>query len=159
MSIFKIAAAAIGLLALSGPTLNAQGNGDVRGLWQGTRSERNPITGRTYSLAFRIQFNNDGSYVYVARIGSAPILKLTGRYSVRPGRKAGDPTFTHILTLQPTSIDQQPGSEELRLLQFADLPNVEATEQFVQFYNLSPAGAMSLKNRAGGESWGLQRVP
>jgi hypothetical protein len=131
---------------------------DVTGDWQGTRSERNAITGGTFTVNFEFEFAPNGAFRETARLGSAVILRLTGQYSLMQGGKPGDPTVTHILLLAPQSFEVKPGIEELRLLQMADLPNVDETQQYVTFFNVAPAGGMSLENRAGGQAWGLERV-
>jgi hypothetical protein len=85
-------------------------------------------------------------------------LKLQGNYSIERGRKPGDPSITHILTLVPSHLQTAPRQDDLQLLQIADLPNVERTEQYTFFYNLAPNGGLTLQNRDGGESWGLRKV-
>ena len=139
--------------------LDAQTDRRFSGEWRGTRSERNPVNGQTFTVNFTFDFRPDGTYQQIARIGRLTLLKLEGRYSLRPGRKPGNPSFTHILTLVPERLAEEPGRDELRLLQIADLPNVERTEQYAAFYDLAPAGGLTLQDRAGGESWVLQRVP
>jgi hypothetical protein len=132
---------------------------DIVGEWRGTRSERNAITGGTFTVDFTFQFAGSGEYRETARLGGAVVLKLTGRYALAPGGKPGDRTVTHILELEPRNLEVRPSRQELQLLQMADLPNVERTQQYVTFFNVAPAGGMSLENAAGGESWGLKRVP
>jgi hypothetical protein len=138
--------------------LNAQAN-RLTGEWRGTRSERNPINGQTFTVDFAFDFRSDGTYREVARLGRLTILSLEGTYSVRSGSKPGNPSFTQILSLAPVRLQTEPGRDELRLLQMASIPNVEKTEQYMAYYNLAPAGALTLQDRSGGESWGLQRVP
>ena len=138
--------------------LRAQSDGRLPGRWQGSRSERNPRTGQTFTIEFSFEFQSDGSYVEEARLGRLVILKLQGNYSIERGRKPGDPSVTHVLTLAPAHLQTAPGQEDLQLLQIADLPNVERTEQYMFFYNLSPGGGLTLQNRDGGESWGLRKV-
>jgi len=149
-------AGVLGALICSGATLmQAQ---DISGNWLGTRSERNAITGGTFTVDFEFQFAQDGSFRETARLGRAVILQLTGRYSLVRGGKPGDGTVTHILTLLPQNLEVKPSDQELRLLQMADLPNLERSQQYVTFFNVAPAGGMSLQNQAGGESWGLKRM-
>lgn len=135
--------------------MNAQ---DISGAWRGSRSERNAFTGGTFTVNFEFQFAKNGTFRQTARLGSLVILQLTGKYSLTCGRRPGYPTVTHILSLAPRNIEVEPGRDELRLLQMADLPNIEATEQWVMFFNIAPAGGMSLQNRAGGETWGMNKV-
>jgi len=137
----------------------AQGEVRLPGAWQGTRSERNPINGQNFTINFAFEFRSDGTYSEEARFGRLVILKLDGRYLLQRASNRADPMFTHVLALSPGKPQVEPARDELRLLQIADLPNIERTEQWVYWYNLSPAGALSLKDRNGGESWGLQRVP
>jgi hypothetical protein len=112
-----------------------------------------------YTINFEFQFRGDGTYSERAGFGRAVILELAGQYSARRGSKPGDPSVTHLLTLSPTSLTTRPSTDELRALQVADLPNLEATEQYVFFYNLAPAGAATLQDtRAGAETWGLRRL-
>jgi hypothetical protein len=147
------------LLCLSALSLlRAQSDGRLPGRWQGNRSERNPRTGQTFTIELSFQFHSDGSYVEEARLGRLVILKLQGNYSIERGRKPGDPSVTHLLTLVPTQLQTAPAPEDLQLLQIADLPNVERTEQYTFFYNLAPYGGLTLQNRDGGETWGLQKV-
>lgn len=155
--IFGISTLLLSLAAAS--LLNAQGDRPLRGRWHGTRSERNPINGQTFTIDFAFEFKSDGTYVQEARLGRLTILKLKGGYTLQRGRKAGDPSYTHILSLRPGNVAVEPGRDELRLLQIAALPNVDPTDQYLFFYNLAPAGALTLQDRSGGESWGLQRVP
>ncbi|MDQ2843585.1 MAG: hypothetical protein M3Y72_21595 [Acidobacteriota bacterium] len=131
---------------------------NIAGEWRGTRSERNAITGATFTVNFDFHFANDGTYLESAALGGRVILKLAGGYSLSRGSKAGDRTVTHTLTLQPSQCEVTPDEQEVRLLQMADLPNVESTEQYVTFFNVAPAGGMSLQNRAGGKTWGLKRL-
>ncbi len=130
------------------------------GTWSGTRSERNPITGRTYTINFEFQFRGDGTYSERAGFGRARILEVNGHFAARRGGKPGDRSVTHILALAPDDIVHTPSSEELSALQVADLPNVERTEQYAFFYNLAPLGALTLQDtRPGAETWGLKRLP
>jgi hypothetical protein len=146
------------LAALIGSGTKLMQAQDISGAWQGTRSERNAITGGTFTVNFEFQFAQDGTFRETARLGNAVILQLTGQYSLVRGGKAGDRTVAHILGLQPQKLEVKPSNEELRLLQMADLPNLDETQQYVTFFNVAPAGGMSLQNRAGGENWGLKRT-
>ncbi len=131
---------------------------DISGTWRGQRSEHDAIRGGTFTINFEFEFAPDGTFRERAGLGSAVILELTGQYALVQGGKAGDPTVTHILMLAPRNLQRKPSEEELRLLQIADLPNINGTEQYVTFFNVAPAGGMSLENKAGGEAWGLERV-
>ncbi len=129
------------------------------GTWSGTRTERNPITGRAFTINFEVEFRGDGTYTERAGFGRATILQVEGRFSARRAAKPGDPSVTHILSLAPENIVHSPSSEELNALQVADLPNVERTEQYAFFYNLAPRGALTLQDtRPGAETWGLHRL-
>ena len=138
--------------------LNAQPGGLI-GEWRGTKSERNAINGQTFTIDFAFEFRSDGTYREVARLGRLTILALDGRYSVRAGSKPGNPSFTRILILAPNRLQMEPDRDELRLLQMAAIPNVERSEQYMAYYNLSPAGGLTLQDTGGGETWGLQRLP
>lgn len=122
------------------------------------RSERNAISGGTFTVNFEFQFAADGTFRQTASLGSLAILRLTGQYSLVPGRRPGDPSVTHILTLAPRNVEVKPSQDELRLLMMADLPNLEGTQQYVQFFNLAPAGGMTLNNVASGGGWGLKKI-
>lgn len=138
--------------------LDAQSGGLV-GEWRGTKSERNAITGQTFTIDFAFEFRNDGTYREVARLGRLTILSVDGRYSVRAGRKPGDPSFNRILILAPNRAQVEPDRDELRLLQMAGIPSLEQSEQYMAYYNLAPAGGLTLQDTGGGETWGLQRLP
>ena len=154
-SINWLRAAALAAVICSGAhLLKAQ---DIGGIWRGTRSERNAITGGTFTLNFEFQFAG-GSFRETASLGGAVILRLSGQYSLVPGSQPGDPTVTHILRVVPRNVETRPREEELRLLQMADLPNINGTQHYVTFFNVAPGGGMSLQNTEGGESWGLKRV-
>jgi hypothetical protein len=128
------------------------------GRWTGTRTGNDPVTGLPFTINFEFEFRSDGTYWQRAGYGRLAILELEGRFVARTGRKPGDPTITHVLGLTPTNIIKRPSADDLRHLQVADLPNVEATQQWVFFYNLAPAGAMTLQDtREGSETWGLRR--
>jgi len=137
---------------------NISGDNRLIGVWNGRRSERNPFNGGTFTIEFAFEFRGDGTFFQEARFGNLTILKLEGGYELQPGHKPGDPSYTDVLMLRPDQFQMKPGREELRLMQVADLPNIEATEQYAFFYNLAPLGGLTLENRAGGETWGLRRV-
>ena len=144
--------------AVTAPAQNFGFGNQMAGRWSGTRSERNPVTGLPFTVNFEFQFNPDGSYTERAGFGRATILVVEGQYTLQPGHKPGDPSVTHILTLQPLSLVQQPSQTDLNSMNVADLPNVTATSQYVFFYNLAPAGAATLQDvRPGAETWGLRR--
>jgi len=131
---------------------------NITGKWTGTRSERNAVTGGTFTVNFIFEFAQDGSYRETASLGNATILRAIGQYQLAQGSKPGYPTVTHVLRLSPQNFEVRPAGDELRLLQMAELPNISQTDQYVIFFNLAPAGGMSLEDTAGGNSWGLRRV-
>jgi|SRR5436190_1188351 hypothetical protein len=134
-------------------------SGRMVGSWSGTRTENNPITGRAFTINFDFQFRSDGTYTQRAGFGRATILVVEGTFSLRRGSKPDNANFTHILSLTPANTTKTPSPEEINALQVADLPNVDATEQYVFFYDLAPNGAATLKDvRPRAESWGLQRL-
>jgi len=137
--------------------LNAQPGG-IAGEWRGTKSERNAINGQTFTIDFAFEFRSDGTYREIARLGNLTILDLNGTYAMRAGSKPGNPSYTHILSLAPNRIQVEPDRDEQRVLQMAAIPNLERTEQHMYYYNLAPAGGLTLQDRNGGETWGLQRV-
>lgn len=147
------------LMGLAVGMVKGESSAGLPGQWRGTRSERNPITGQTFTVDFAFEFQGDGTYSQEARLGRLVILKLRGRYMLQGGRKAGDPTYTHILTLAPGQPQVEPSRDELRLLQIAGIPNIDRCEQYLYHYNLAPAGALTLQDRSGGETWSLQRIP
>ena len=128
------------------------------GEWTGSRSERNPFNGQTFTIGFAFQFRGDGTFSQVARFGTLTILRVQGTYSIRSGQAPGNPSYTHVLSLNPNMVLTEPARDELRLLQIASLPNIVPTEQWTHFYSLAPAGGLMLKDRNGGESWGLSRI-
>jgi hypothetical protein len=147
------------MLAAFGAALNAQTLPTLVGEWRGSLSGRNPITGRLFTIDLTFEFRPNGTYRQVARFGNLPILELDGTYALQAGSKPGVPTFTHMLTLLPGKPKVVPGPDELRLLQIAALPNLDRTEHYIFFYNVAPAGGLTLQDRSGDESWGLRRVP
>jgi hypothetical protein len=155
----KLAMVALALVAgLTHSTkVNAQGRGIV-GDWQGSRSERNPINGQTFTVNFTFRFTNDGTYEEQASFGNWVILKLSGEYALSSARNPADPTVSAILRLIPQSVQSAPNDQSLMLLQVADIPATNPTDHFVTFFNVAPLGGMSLKRTAGGETWGLNRV-
>ncbi len=134
--------------------LAAQG---IAGVWHGSRSDHNPLNGQMFTVNFIFWFNSNGTYEEQASFGSWTVLKLTGTYSLAAGRNPSDPTVTAILRLDPQSTETSPNEQALMLLQSADIPVADSTEQYVTFFNVAPLGGMSLKNRNGGETWGLNR--
>jgi hypothetical protein len=140
------------------PALYAQLENTLPGCWIGTKSERNAINGQTFTVDFTFEFAFDGTYRQEARLGAVPIMRLTGHYQLRRGQRPGDSAYTHILSLVPAAMRSETSRDELRLVQMAGIPTVDDTEQHLYWYNVAPGGGLVLRDRRGGETWGLQKV-
>jgi hypothetical protein len=130
------------------------------GRWSGTRTERNPVTGLPFTLNFEFEFRQNGTYTERAGFGRLIILELEGRYTVQRISDRRDPSATHSLELTPSAMTRKPTDQDLRAMMIAEIPNVEPTRQLASFYDLAPAGGLTLRDaRPGSETWGLQRLP
>ncbi len=150
---FLALAVVTGIAATQG--LHAQ---SIAGHWQGSRTGRNPMNGTPFTVNFVFDFGGDGSYREEVSFGTWKILQLTGIYQLGPGRKSDDPTITNILSLRPQDVQTAPNEQVKMMLEAACVANTDATDQYVTFFNVAPLGGMMLKNTAGGDTWGMNRM-
>lgn len=132
---------------------------NITGEWTGTRFDTNSLTKQQFTVNYDFIFDQNGTYQEVAEISNATTLKLSGNFLLHSGSKPNDPTVTNILTLNPTVITQATTQQGLQELQTAELPSTVSTMEYVGFYSLAPAGAMTLEAVPNGITWQLKRVP